>query len=259
MELTILGSGTAIPSLKRAAPGYLLKVGADLVVIDPGPGTLRRLLDNGVTHDQVTHIFCTHNHLDHIGELASWLFVSRIPASARRVPLTIAGSAGFMQMLSSLRALYGHWLDAATYTLTLLTLPPMDGAVAAPVSFDGWKVQAFPVNHIESSLAYRFTDPAGRVFAFTGDTGVSASLVDLARAADLLLIEASTPDGTHLEGHLTPSEAGQIARLSAARRVVMTHFNPVCDGVDMLGQLRRVYDDSMGEARMAEDGMRISI
>ncbi|HZI94802.1 MAG TPA: MBL fold metallo-hydrolase, partial [Patescibacteria group bacterium] len=81
----------------------------------------------------------------------------------------------------------------------------------------------------------------------------------LARAADLLLIEASTPDGTHLEGHLTPSEAGQIASLSAARRVVMTHFNPVCDGVDMLGQLRRVYDDSMGEARMAEDGMRISI
>ena len=203
MQLTILGSGTAIPSLKRGAPGYLLKVGTDLVVIDPGPGTLHRLLAKGVTHDQVTHIFCTHNHLDHIGELAAWLFVSRIPASARRAPLTIAGSAGFMQMLSSLRALYGHWLDAATYTLTLLT---MDAATAAPVAFDGWKVQAFPVNHIGSSLAYRFTDAAGRVFAFTGDTDASPKLVDLARGADLLLIEASTPDGAKLEGHLTPSD-----------------------------------------------------
>src|SRR5262245_20592758 len=112
MQLTVLGSGTAAPSLKRAPPGYLLEVGADRVVLDAGPGTLRRLLEAGVTHDQVTHIFCTHNHLDHSGELAAWLFASAIPATGRRAPLTIAGSAGFMRMLSSLRALYGHWLDA---------------------------------------------------------------------------------------------------------------------------------------------------
>src|SRR5436309_10942381 len=69
MELIVLGSGTAAPSLRRAPPGYLLRIGADRVVLDTGPGTLRRLLEAGVTHDQVTHLFYTHNHLDHTGEL----------------------------------------------------------------------------------------------------------------------------------------------------------------------------------------------
>lgn len=249
----MLGSGTAAPSMRRSAPGYLLRVGADLVVLDAGPGTLRRLLEAGVTHEQVTHILISHTHLDHTGELAPWLFASRIPAMARRTPLTIAGSARFQETLSGLRSLYGRWLDAATYTLSLVS---MDGAAGSPIAFAGWTARAFPVNHIDSSLAYRITDASGRVLAYTGDTDRSASLVELARDADLLLIEASSPDGMKIEGHLTPSEAGEVARLAGARRVVLTHLYPVCDGVDMLGQLRATY---AGEAFVAEDGMRITL
>lgn len=260
MELIILGSGTAAPSLRRGAPGYLLAPGGDRVVLETGCGTMARLLKAGVSHDQVSHILYSHNHLDHTGELASWLFTSRIPASARTAPLTIAGSAGFMRMLASLRALYGHWLDAETYALTLVTLGAAGGdgdRTAGPVvSFGSWSVQAFPVNHIESSLGYRITDDHGRVLAFTGDSDRCGSLVEMARGADLLLIEASSPDGEKIEGHLTPSEAGEIARRAGVGRVVLTHFYPACDQADMLGQLRRTYD---GEAVLAEDGMRVTI
>ena len=256
MELTILGSGTAVPSLARAAPGYLLRVGRDIVVLDGGSGTLVRLLEAGVRHDQVSHLLYSHHHLDHCGELAPWLFTSNIPASARTTPLTIIGSAGFMSMLASLRSLYGRWLDARTYTLTLATMSPATAPAAPLLAFEGWSVRAFPVNHIDASLAYRITDDAGRVFAYTGDTGMSEGLVDLARDADLLLIDASTPDGMSIEGHLTPSEAGDIARRAGARRVVLTHFYPACDGIDMLAQLRRVYT---GEAFAAEDGMRFTV
>ena len=251
MELTILGSGTAVPSLRRGAPGYLLRVGGDTLVFEAGSGTMTRLLAAGVDHRQVTHIFCSHNHLDHSGELPAWLFTARIPASARTTPLTIGGSAGFTTMLASLRQTYGHWLDAATYPLSLVTLK-----AGATLSGDGWKLEAFPVSHIESSLAYRVTESSGSVFAFTGDSGPCDSLVDLARDADLLLIEASSPDGMKVEGHLTPSEAGRIAREAGARKVVLTHFYPACDAADMLGQLRRVFD---GGALLAEDGMKVTV
>ena len=255
MELIVIGSGTAAPSLTRAAPAYLLKVGDDVVVLDTGPGTLRRLLQMGIRHEQVTHLLYSHNHLDHSGELAPWLFTSRVSASARTTPLTIAGSAGFMTLLASLRELYGHWLDARDYRLTLVTLP-VTGAGGPPVTFHDWALQAFPVSHIDSSLAFRITNASGRVFVYTGDTDVCESVVEAARDADLLLIEASSPDGMKVEGHLTPSEAGRIATQASAHRVVLTHFYPACDGVDMLGQLRRTY---AGEAAAAEDGMRITL
>lgn len=254
MELTILGSGTVAPSRRRAAPGYLLRAGADRVVIDSGPGTLSRLLSAGVRHDEVTHILYTHNHLDHTGELAPWLFLSRIPSTERRSPLTIAGSAGFMKMLSSLREVYGHWLDAASYTLNLVTL---DAGRRSRVAIDGWSLEAFPVNHIESSIGYRITDEStGRTLVCTGDTAPCEGLAASARGADLLLIEASSPDPDPLPGHLTPSLAGTVAREAGARKVVLTHFYPACDEADMLGQLSRAWD---GEAVIAEDGMRIEV
>ncbi len=253
MDLTILGSGTAVPSLRRGAPGYLVRAGGDLLVLDTGPGTMSRLLKEGVAHEGVTHLLYSHNHLDHSGELAPWLFASRIPASARVNRLTIIGSAGFMSMLDSLREIYGHWIDPATYTLDRIE---MDGPARRRAAFAGWEVTASPVNHIESSLAYRITSVEGRSLVYSGDTDMSEDLVELARGADLLLIEASSPDGQKIESHLTPSLAGVIASRAGVRKVVLTHFYPACDGVDMLAQLHRTYQ---GEAVLAQDGMRLTV
>jgi ribonuclease BN (tRNA processing enzyme) len=56
--------------------------------------------------------------------------------------------------------------------------------------------------------------------------------------------------------HLTPSAAGEVASRAGTRRVVLTHFYPACDGVDMLQQLRKTY---AGEAVLAEDGMTLDL
>lgn len=253
MELTVLGSGTAIPSLRRGAAGYLVRTGHDRVVMDCGPGTLTRLLRTGVRHDEVGHVLCTHTHLDHIGDLPHWLFLSRIPWVERSSPLTIMGSSGVMQMLQGLRELHGDWMDARAYELSKITMDPGGRAVA---DFDGWSVRAWPVRHIDSSLAFRITDAEGRSLAYTGDSDMCDDLVELARDVDLLLIEASSPDGQKIPGHLTPSEAGEVARRAGARRVMLTHFYPPCDNVDMLGQLRRTFE---GDAVLAADGMTVTV
>src|SRR5262249_8967344 len=64
-RLTLLGTGTPAPSLKRAGPGYLIEVGADRIVLDHGPDAHHRLLQSGRRAVDVTHAFFTHLHYDH--------------------------------------------------------------------------------------------------------------------------------------------------------------------------------------------------
>jgi ribonuclease BN (tRNA processing enzyme) len=65
LSLTILGSGTPSPSLKRQSSGYLIEAGRDVVVWDHGPGAHHRLLECGRRSIDVTHAFFTHLHYDH--------------------------------------------------------------------------------------------------------------------------------------------------------------------------------------------------
>ena len=71
------------------------------------------------------------------------------------------------------------------------------------------------------------TDPAGAKFTYSADTRPGDEIVDAARGADLLLIEATLPrpERTGVRGHLTPEEAGEHARRAGAKRVVLTHIS----------------------------------
>ena len=68
MKLTLLGTGTPAPSLKRQSSGYLLEIGDDVIVMDHGPGATHRLLESGHCPSDVTHLFLTHLHYDHIAD-----------------------------------------------------------------------------------------------------------------------------------------------------------------------------------------------
>ena len=65
MKLTLLGTGTPTPSLKRASSSYLFEIGPDVIVMDHGPGAHNRLLEAGKRVVDVTHVFFSHLHYDH--------------------------------------------------------------------------------------------------------------------------------------------------------------------------------------------------
>src|SRR3990167_2364913 len=71
MKLTILGSGTAAPRLKRNMSGYLLEAGGKKILFDSGAGTIRRLLELKVDLADIDFIFYTHLHNDHINDLGA--------------------------------------------------------------------------------------------------------------------------------------------------------------------------------------------
>ncbi|RLB88140.1 MAG: MBL fold metallo-hydrolase, partial [Deltaproteobacteria bacterium] len=79
-------------------------------------------------------------------------------------------------------------------------------------------------------------------------------LVSLSTDADLLICESAMPDGMKVPGHLTPSLAGRIAAEAGVKRLVLTHFYPECESVDLYEQCRKTYQ---GPLLLARDLMEI--
>lgn len=254
MRITILGSGTCTPRLDRSAAAVLVSTGRSNVLLDIGPGTMRRLLEAGHAIGDLTHIAITHFHPDHTAELVPLLFATRYAeAPPRTRPLTVLGGPGLKAFFSGLQAVYGHWIILPD---DLLQVREIDDPAGAAQAFADFTLSAFPVDHRPESLAYRIADAAGRTVACSGDSDVCDGLVAAARAADLFICEASKPDGLKTAGHLTPSLAGRMAARAGAKRLVLTHLYPSCDAVDIVKQATATYK---GPVVAATDLMRFTL
>ena len=67
LRVTVIGSGVALPSLRRRSPGLLVETRREKLLFDCGPDILRGLLNAGVSYQEVDRILITHFHPDQIG------------------------------------------------------------------------------------------------------------------------------------------------------------------------------------------------
>jgi ribonuclease BN (tRNA processing enzyme) len=252
LELRILGSGTVAPSAHRTAPAYWVEVGPVRLLLECGAGTLHRAAQLGVPWPAVTHLAITHFHPDHWGELPFLLFAERWGTEpARRDPLCLLGPAGLVPRLTVLAGALGDWVLDPGYPVEVVELAPGERAELS----EGIWLEACKTPHTPESLAYGIRFPGGRL-VYTGDTGSSEELARWAEGCDLLLAECSLPDSRGIAIHLTPSQAGQLARLAGAGRLVLTHFYPAIEGTDPVAVAGRTYG---GPVVAAADGDRFTI
>jgi len=95
MEITVLGSGTYQPELKRHCSGYLIKISRQNLVFDFGRGTLDQLLKLGINYFDIDSIFISHTHADHCSELSSFLHIT-LPLSKILETIFSTGSKKFV-------------------------------------------------------------------------------------------------------------------------------------------------------------------
>lgn len=253
-KVTILGSGTCVPSLKRSSAAVLVTTGESRILLDTGAGTIHRLLQAGCPVGDISHLLITHFHPDHTGELASFLFSNKYPdPSLQRRMLTLLGGAGFKDFFRKLSNVYGEWITLPPEKMRLVEAGPGE---AGEMDFGDFFLSWSPVAHNPESLAYRIRDGGGKSVVYSGDTDESEFLKNLAKGADLLICESALPDGLKVPGHLSPSLAGAIAADARVGKLVLTHFYPECDSVDMAAECRRTYD---GPLVLAEDLMEIEV
>ncbi|MFQ5451717.1 MAG: MBL fold metallo-hydrolase [Nitrospinaceae bacterium] len=250
MKVTILGSGTVVPSLRRNSSGILIENGATRSLVDMGYGTLHQLLRLGWTYHDIDRIYFTHNHPDHMCDLVPFLFTCRYHLDPREKPLEIVAGPGFREFFDNLVAAYKRWLVPVTYDLRIIE---QDEETR---EYDGLTVTARKVKHLAISRGYRMRDGRGKTVALSGDTDYCQGMIELGKDADLMVLECAFPDDMKVEGHLTPKLAAKLARETGCKKLCLTHFYPPCD----LGRFREtVGREYPGELVLAEDLLQFDL
>ena len=252
MEITVVGSGTVVPRLRRRQSCVVVRAGGEQLIFDLGSGAVRGMVRADLDPFEADRVFFTHFHPDHTVDAVSLLFGINYGAEEDRSrPLHVTGPEPFERFWGSIMDVWGEWM-AGDYPTLVSELPH---ECSSPLDLPGCRLSWAPAEHRPESIAYRL-DADGGAFVYTGDTEYSETVVELARGAHTLLIECSFPDDAPVPGHLTPSGVARIANESGVGRVVLTHLYPPVDDEPLASEVSRGYD---GEVIVAEDGLRFEV
>src|SRR5712691_8861240 len=259
--ITLGTRGGPLPTKDRAQSSNLLVVNGTLYLIDAGDGVTRRIVQAGYDFRQIGKVFITHPHSDHTAGLATllvseWEYQRRDPVDiyGGGVEALVRGAINYLTANAEIRWAEGkktpmadifHGHDVAPG----LVYQDANVKVTAVENTHFHFPQGSPPYGKYKSYSYRFEAPR-RVVVFTGDTGPSVALTELAKDADILVTEVSSTDGVvevfkrngvwqtktpaeqegfirHMnEEHVTPEDVGKMAAKAGVKTVVLTHLGP---------------------------------
>ncbi len=290
LNVFFCGTGSPLPSKKRAQNCTAIFAGGKFFLVDAGTGSWETIAAAGIPGGRLGGIFLTHLHSDHIGDLSEANLGSWV--GGREARLSVYGQNGVERVIAGENDAYvldngyrtAHHGEAIAPTATSgMAAVPFDSAGPIVVyDADGLKVTAFPVLHapVAGAVGYRF-DYAGRSVVISGDTAYSQSVIDNAKGADLLIHEAQA---NHIvvkmqaaaekvgnrntaqifadirSYHTTPEEAARAANEAGADWLVLSHLTPAPDNP----LLKRIFMRGVSAIRpknvkLAEDGMAVML
>ncbi|MGD2157299.1 MAG: MBL fold metallo-hydrolase [Anaerolineales bacterium] len=287
------GTGAPLPDKRRVGPQAVVLAGDQVLVFDAGPGSTRQL-ELIMDASSVDALFLTHYHSDHIGDLGE-LMLKRWATSGPAEPLPIYGPPGVEEVVAGFEAAYqldkgyriAHHGEEA--------VPPSgfggevhmfdlgSDLMASDVVYEHGDVQviAFNVDHTPIFPAVGFrVNYKDRSVVISGDAIYTESLIQHTMGAELFVSEALHHEmsdmvaeaGRSLDNnatavaediqdyHITPEEAGIVAREAGVSQLLITHILPPVP-VDFLADwfladARELYD---GDVRMAHDGTMVKM
>lgn len=256
MKVTVVGTGTASLRLRRRQSCVVVETRTETLVFDLGFRAVRGMRHAGIYPSGVDRVFFTHFHGDHTVDVVPFLFWRRFRAGGmgrenRPRSLFVSGPEPFLRFWRWRSRSWGKWLLGSPST-EVFELPRNHGG---PLKLPGCNLTWAPSNHRPESIAYRLDSDLGS-FVYTGDTGYTETVVELARGADTVLIDCTFPNSRPFPGHLTPSGVARIASEADVERVVLTHLSPEAERLDLVSEVASGYG---GEVIVAEDGLTLDI
>lgn len=252
MRLVTLGTGTVALTAERVCAGHYIEAGAVRLLLDCGSGVTHRLAELALPWRRITHVAITHFHTDHVSDLATLVFAWKYgDLPGRGEPLTLIGPVGIAALLEKFVVAFGDWLREPGFPLHVHEIAPGESLDLG----DGTTLRASKVPHTDESIAYAI-ERGGRRVVYTGDTGFDPMFGEWARGADVLLCECSLPTSMAIPSHLTPEQCGALAAAALPKHLVLTHFYPPVERVDIRALVSAHY---AGPVTLAVDGSTFEI
>lgn len=291
IEITFLGTGAAVPSVRRNHSAVLLHYAGEYMLFDCGEGTQLQLQKAKVSPLKISKIFITHWHADHFAGLLP--LIETLHLEKRKEPLEVYGpdASRFVDAITELsywgigfdiiskdvepgEKIFENELFEVSTVKTIHSIPSV-----------GYCFKEKDHIHIEMKKANKFglvgsnlkeikengkiklgnkiikledvsKVTSGRRIIYSGDTMISKDLFKVANGIDVLI-----HDGTHLEeeefkSHASAKDVARWAKKSKVKKLILTHFSRrYKTSKEILNPVKKIFKNTI----IAEDLMKVRI
>jgi ribonuclease BN (tRNA processing enzyme) len=244
MRLTVVGCAGSFPGPDSPASCYLLEADGFRLVMDLGNGSLGALQKYSSLFD-IDAVCLSHLHADHCVDLYSYSVARTYSPAGPQPAIPVYGPAGSAERISLIHGPDGD--DGVTKRFRFQTLAP------GRVTIGPFDVQLAHMNHPVETFAFRFTQ-GGRSLVYTGDTGETEAVPELAAGADVLLSESAFLEGPNLppDIHLTARQAATYASKADVGKLVLTHLQPWYSPDDIRAEAASAFKGSLDIAQAGQ-------
>jgi len=235
-SVTILGSGSAMPTFQNSPSGQLLTINDKSFLIDCGEGVQLTIRQMALKTARLYSVFISHLHGDHCFGLIG--LISTLSMMHRTQPLHIYAHADLEKLLQPM-------LDYHCQELSFEVIFHHINPRKQEVIFEDRTVvvETVPLKHKVPTCGFLFTERHRRLNAETGefyheqakryayitDTMYSEKIVPIIEGVDMLFHEATYTEqyADRCRGtmHSTAKQAAAIAQLANAKQLLIGHFS----------------------------------
>lgn len=283
MEILFLGTSAAVPSKEHSTSCLAVRSGSDIILLDCGEGSQRQLMLSPFSFMKIRVVLITHLHGDHVFGLPG--LIQTMSLSNRTDPLLVCGPPGTAHALDAMmsvtegEATYevevmevsggeevdvrgvkvrpyatDHGIASVGYVLQDRERPgKLDAEKARSMGVTSGRDMARLKNG-EVVNGVRPEDVIGPVIqgyrvSYSGDTRPCESESEAVAGVDVMVHEATYMDSEAAQAadhfHTTARQAGELARDSGARFLILTHIsNRYDDRSAVQEEARSVFKES---------------